>query len=94
MPRNMARQGKLEHVLDGKNPLDRLRDAGYRFLAMGENIARNHEKVPPEAIMKMWMESKIHRDNILNADVTEIGLGIVPDGNGQLFYAQVLGKPR
>ena len=92
--RNMAKQGKMAHVLDGKNPIDRLRAAGYKYRTFGENIAWDSDKSSPESVMKMWMESKIHRDNILNPDVTEMGLGVGPDGQGKLFYAQVLGKPR
>src|SRR5262245_49482281 len=38
---NMARQGKLEHVLDGKTPANRADDVGYNFLRIGENIAYN-----------------------------------------------------
>lgn len=91
---NMAKQGKLEHVLDGKNPLQRVRDAGYNYSAAGENIARFGSKTPLETLVKMWMESKIHRENILNPDFTEIGLGIAPDDNDRVFYAQEFGKPR
>src|SRR5262245_45275736 len=35
---NMARQGKLEHKLDGKDLEERLDSAGYRWLGFGENI--------------------------------------------------------
>src|SRR5204863_8417263 len=91
---NMAKQGKLDHALDGKSPLDRLRDAGYKFMAMGENIARLSDRTSLNDLMKGWMESKIHRDNILNQEVDEVGLGIVTDANGQVYYAQIFGKRR
>src|SRR5688572_9626074 len=35
---NMAKQEKMEHVLDGKTPGDRADDAGYGFQSIGENI--------------------------------------------------------
>ena len=91
---SMAKAGKLEHKLDGKSPLDRLRDAGYQFNSMGENVARLSGSTSMETLMKMWIESKIHRDNILNPDVTEIGLGLASDGNGQIYYTQILARPR
>jgi uncharacterized protein YkwD len=91
---NMAKQGKLEHVLDGKNPLDRLRDAGYKFIAMGENVAKMPARDTVEELMKMWMDSKIHHDNIVNPDVAEIGLGVVADSDGQVYYTQLFGKRR
>src|SRR5262245_43023755 len=36
---NMAKQEKMEHDLDGKNPHERTREAGYRGGFIGENIA-------------------------------------------------------
>src|SRR5262245_17823641 len=35
---NMAKQDKLEHVLDEKTPADRVKTAGYKYRACGENI--------------------------------------------------------
>ena len=92
--RNMAKQGKLEHVLDDKSPGDRLRDAGYKFAVAGENIARFSNQAKAESVMKTWMESKVHRENILNPDVTEIGLGQASDNKGQIYYTQEFAKPR
>jgi hypothetical protein len=61
---NMAKQGKMEHDLDGKTPGQRLREAGYRYKAAYENIAAGDPQVSIETLMKAWMESKGHRDNI------------------------------
>src|SRR5262249_35732049 len=36
---NMAKQGKMEHVLDDKNPAQRIEKAGYDYRSVGENIA-------------------------------------------------------
>src|SRR5437870_3693669 len=36
---NQAKQRKMDHVLDGKNPSDRAKDTGYRYAALGENVA-------------------------------------------------------
>lgn len=91
---NMAKQGKMEHVLDGKTPFDRMRDAEYKFLRGGENIAACDAKVALPEIMKAWMESKAHRDNILGPDFTDIGLGLARDKDGQIFYTQVFARPR
>ena len=90
---NMARQGKMDHVLDKKGPFDRLRDAGYKYIKAGENIASG-QGVTLATIMKAWMDSKEHRANILLPDYTEIGLGIARDKTGQLFFTQVFAKPR
>ncbi len=91
---NMAKQGKMEHELDGKTPFDRLRAGGYKYRKAGENIAAGDAEVPLEDLMKAWMESPKHRDNILLPDFTEIGLGIVKDKKGQVYYTQLFGRPK
>jgi uncharacterized protein YkwD len=90
---NMARQGKMEHVLDGKNPAQRVLDIGYDYAKVGENIGVG-ENVPMTEIMKGWMASKHHRENILNGKFTEIGLGVARNGKGEVYYTQVFGTPR
>lgn len=91
---NMARQEKLEHVLDDKAPIDRLRDAGYKFTKVGENVALGDAELPVEGIMKLWMESKGHSETLLEPGYTEIGIGIARDKAGQVYYTQLFAKPR
>jgi uncharacterized protein YkwD len=89
---NMAKQEKMDHVLDGKNPYERIKSAGYRYYHAGENVASGN--VSAKDIMEAWMKSKIHRDNILRKEYTEIGIGIVKDEKGMSYYTQVFGRPR
>ena len=91
---NMAKQGKMEHNLDGKKPTDRMRAAGYPLGKGAENIGSGDPCVPLETLMEAWMESKGHRENILSTVYTEIGIGIAKDKDGQVYYTQVFGKPR
>jgi uncharacterized protein YkwD len=44
--------------------------------------------------MRAWMESKLHRENILGPNYTDIGLGTARDQNGQIYYTQVFTKPQ
>ncbi len=88
---NMAKQGKMEHNLDGKTPGQRVLAAGYDYESVRENIAAG-ENWPTSDVMKGWMESKPHRENILAKDIDEIGIGVVSDGKGKLFYTQDFGK--
>lgn len=91
---NMAKQGKLEHVLDGKGTKERLKDAGYRSLAWGENIFFNRDfSGAAEQGFKWWMGSKHHRDNILQREFREIGIGLARDDKGHVYFTQVFGTP-
>jgi uncharacterized protein YkwD len=90
---NMAKKGQMKHVLDGKDVDNRLDDAGYDFASAGENIG-TARKAPLAAVMKGWMESKGHRENILKPKFEEIGIGIVEDGKGTTYYTQVFGRRR
>jgi uncharacterized protein YkwD len=92
---NMAKQEKMEHVLDGKNPGQRVLAAGYDYGKAAENIAVSEGARPPlRVIVKGWMESKIHRDNLLDDKVTETGLGIAKNDKGEIYYTQVFARPR
>jgi uncharacterized protein YkwD len=90
---NMAKQGKMDHILDGKTPFDRMRDAGYQFKRGGENIAAGEAKVALTDVIRTWMESKGHRENILGTDFTEIGVGVAKGKDGQIYYTQVFAAP-
>jgi uncharacterized protein YkwD len=89
--KNMAKQNKMAHVLDGKNPAQRVKEAGYRYFTTGENIAKGD--FSQEDLMQRWMGSKLHRANILQKTFTEIGLGIVSDKDGMVYYTQVFARP-
>jgi uncharacterized protein YkwD len=92
---NMAKQEKMEHILDGKTPGQRVLAAGYDYGKVTENIAASDmPKVPLEMVMKTWMESKLHHDNILNPQVSEIGIGIGRSQKGELYFTQVFARPR
>ena len=88
---NMAKEEKLEHTLDDKTFADRAREAGYRFVAIGENIAWNDET--PKAVVEGWMKSEPHKENILNGEFTEIGVAVAQSQKGERYWVQVFGKP-
>jgi uncharacterized protein YkwD len=92
--RNMAKQGKMEHVLDGKTPFQRLLAAGYDYRYAAENIGEGTDNVTAAEIMEEWMKSKKHRENILYPKLTEIGVGVIAGKKDLLYYTQVFGTPR
>ncbi len=93
---NMARQGKLEHKLDGKDLEARLEAAGYRWLGFGENIAFSKRKTRAagDEAFETWMNSKSHRENVLEAEFTETGVGVARDARGEAYFTQVFAAPR
>jgi uncharacterized protein YkwD len=92
---NMAKQRKMEHILDGKKPAQRVEAAGYDWGKVTENlITSDQSDVSLERIVKEWMDSKIHRENILMKDVTETGLGIAKNPKDEIYYTQVFARPR
>jgi len=88
---NMARQAKLDHTLDGKDAADRIKAAGYSFRRMGENIAHNYQ-TPADAV-DGWMKSKGHKENLLNAELTHIGVAVAKSDKGEPYWVQVFATP-
>ncbi|MBL8821371.1 MAG: CAP domain-containing protein [Planctomycetia bacterium] len=88
---NMAKQQKLDHHLDGKDMSDRIKAQGYAFSEAGENIA--HKAGSVRLVMKKWMESEDHRNNILSEEYVEIGLGLAKSEKGEYYWVQVFATP-
>lgn len=63
-----------------------LKTFGYRFSAAGENIA-HHATV--EKSQAAFMSSQGHRRNILSANWTKVGIGVVTDARGYVYVTQI-----
>lgn len=64
---------------NGTTPWDFIKSIGYKYSAAGENLARDFYDT--DSLIKAWMNSPTHRDNIVNSKYQEIGVGVV---NGTL----------
>lgn len=92
---NMASRNELAHTLTGATTstlVSRVRDVGYAYRFIAENIA--YGPVAVEPLVQGWMGSPGHSANILNAAYTETGVGVARSRGGELFYCQVFGTPR
>ena len=69
------------------SPFDMMKQFGISYRTAGENIAMG-QKTPSE-VVNAWMNSEGHRANILNANFTEIGIGIAQNSKGQLYWTQM-----
>ncbi|MDP2586720.1 MAG: CAP domain-containing protein [Candidatus Komeilibacteria bacterium] len=79
---------KFSHDLPGKKFSDEVKKVGYEYAITGENLAEGFADA--EAIMKAWMKSQGHRENILNPRYQEIGMSIKRDKlEGRVTYVVV-----
>jgi uncharacterized protein YkwD len=73
---------------------DRLDAAGYdtwtHSYAYGENIAFGYSSAAE--VVAAWMNSPGHRANILSPFFTEIGVSVLADAAGRLFFTQNFGR--
>jgi uncharacterized protein YkwD len=92
---DMARNNYFSHTgLNGSSMADRAKGNGYKYFALGENIAAG--KATPEGTIRQWMNSSGHRANILNSKFTEIGFGYenAPNSRYRHYWVQVFGTPQ
>jgi uncharacterized protein YkwD len=75
---DMACSGNLSHTgSDGSTPASRIAAAGYNASISRENIYAQPPQYGgnPQAAVDWWMSDQIHRDAILNTQVTQVGVG-------------------
>ncbi len=86
--RDMATNGRISHSsTDGRSYMDRLVDARFYFIAIGENVAFS-SKFEPEGIHEGLMESPGHKENILDPAFDEVGIGAVLNKDKGYFVTQ------
>ena len=61
------------------SPFDMMSQFGIAYSAAAENIAQG--QTTPEEVVQAWMNSQGHRENIMNANYTHIGIGYVAEGH-------------
>lgn len=80
----------FEHTApDGETAADLTRSVDYKFQIVGENLALGIFDTD-KSLVKAWMDSPTHRENILNPKYTEIGVAVgVGDYKGQRQWMSV-----
>lgn len=93
---DMAEKGYYAHVSpDGVTPMYFVERAGYRYLAIGENLVV--QRTDAKQVIDAFMGSPGHRANILRKDFTEIGVGVAKGtykGKDTTFTVQIFGTPK
>lgn len=73
---NMFEENYWAHFApSGKTPWDFILGAGYKFTYAGENLAKNFYN--SSDVVKAWLASPTHRDNLLNPKYQDIGIAVV-----------------
>lgn len=82
--RDMAENEYFDHMSqDGRSPFDRIREAGYRGCALGENIAAGQPT--PARVMDDWLHSPGHCANILQPGFEQLGVGYYEAGPQKIW---------
>src|SRR3990167_5252977 len=78
---------------DGTSPWYFFSQAGYKYTYAGENLARDFST--SAGVVAGWMASQGHRDNLLNPNFSDIGIGVqngTLEGEQTTLVVQFLGK--
>lgn len=97
----MARTNKYSHTADGQQPGQRATEHGYDHGIIAENIAYQYNpagidtKQLADRFITGWKNSREHRKNMLDPEVTETGVGVAySQESGAYFGVQMFGRPR
>lgn len=92
---HMAAHSYFAHFApDGTSPWYFFDQAGYAYAHAGENLAVHF--TDSAQIVQAWMQSPAHKENIINRDYTEIGVGTARgtfDGHETIYVVQLFGTP-
>lgn len=93
--KDMAQKEYFSHDSpEGVTPWYWFRKVGYNFLYAGENLAINFTEAGD--IERAWMQSPLHKANIMNVQFREIGLAVVEgmyEGYPTMYVVQMFGTP-
>jgi uncharacterized protein YkwD len=84
---DLTRMGDaLSHTgTDGSTFAMRIEQAGYtNFTLVAENIAAGYET--PQDVVDGWYNSPLHRANLLNCQLKDVGIGYVYTAQGDFNY--------
>jgi len=89
--RDMAEHEKMTHEgSDGSKFNERIERQGYVGRRMAENISWG--QTTPAEVMREWMKSPHHRDNILGT-FSEIGVAYATSAEGRRYWCTTFGLP-
>lgn len=85
---------KFDHEIDGRKFSSWIKEASYKYSIVGENLAIDF--ITSEGVLKAWLQSPNHRENIFNNEYREIGLAAIEgefQGQNTIVIVQIFGAP-
>jgi len=91
---DMATRGYFSHQgPGGDTPAARVRQAGYAYRIVGENIAAG--PTTAEEVVQGWLDSPGHCENIMDPRFSDVGVAYATNpGKLEVYWAQVFAAPR
>jgi uncharacterized protein YkwD len=92
---DMAGNSFMDHRgSDGSSSAERVTRVGYRWRAVGENVAAGQRDAA--AVVQSWLESPGHCANLMGPQFTEMGVAfeLAPQSDLRILWAQVLAAPQ
>jgi uncharacterized protein YkwD len=97
----MASADRYGHEADGREPAQRAQAEGYADCLVAENIAFASDSrgfngaTLADRLFSGWLNSPPHRRNILDGELTEVGIAAAYSPRSRRHYAvQLFGRPR
>lgn len=91
--KNILSTQAFEHNVGGKKFSAWVREAGYEYSYVGENLAIDF--VTAEGVIKAWLNSEEHKRNLLNPNYQEIGVAVLEgdfEGQKTILVVQIFGS--
>ena len=92
---DMANHNYMDHTgRDGSTPGDRVTRTGYKWRAIGENLASGI--LTPEEVVSGWVGSPHHCENLMTARFTQMSVAYAVNtaSNNGIYWTQLFGTPR
>jgi len=77
---------------DGRSCSTVYSDSGLTYRAAGENLAYGYST--PSELVKAWMDSKSHRENILSKNFVHTKVGFYQNENGVIYCSMLFYTPQ
>ncbi len=92
---DMANHNYMDHTgRDGSTPADRVTRTGYKWKAIGENLASGI--LTAEDVVSGWVGSPHHCENLMDPRFTQMSVAyaVNPASNNGIYWTQLFGTPR